>query len=709
MVFSYSVFGQTSTILKPEESGAQRRTALVIGNSAYKVSPLINPANDARDMADALRGAGFEVILRQDQDLIGMEQALTEFAGALAGKETALFYFAGHAVQVDGENYLIPVREEIQSTIQAKSRGVSLEDVLGRIRLSGIKTALVFLDACRDNPFPGSSRSGVRGLAVVAAPTDIETCIAYATQPGSTAQDGSGKNGVFTSALLDNLKHPGVSLSDLMTSVIAEVKAATGGKQQPRFDNGLSTPFYFLDAALALKRFNAEIADLDWQISERQQKIASTSSVKDKYNLEVEQQRQEAIRTARKLEAENLARSSDLQSRLDQDARQFNIGKTKLESMNKAQQDELARLVSSKRAELDKLARDTASEDPDILLDIARKLSLAIADIHQQYSQALEKSLASVTAIWDGQLAALAAQKPDITETDQEFSARIGAEEARLRQGKDLNLASLQSSSKNQEEAQTKSIRFQYEETLKSIEARTWTARGKAVELTAGEFDRNKRMWPLTISSMDRSLPADPYTFVLNLGVMPEPQKAIREMDNALKANALSGEIDWGIQFDRVKDRYALYTKTYRVRNLGTDEIVVQMDQNQTVAYLSPENRKNPTPASGTLSVEASFLGDSGDVYVDGTLVGKTPISKKMHEGKALVTVRWNDSNYMDFSETVTIGAGEIKNIRASKNETAAYSAEKAKELSKNLNFVGTIIFYGLIALGVLWSRGIIH
>ena len=284
MVFSYSVFGQTSTILKPEESGAQRRTALVIGNSAYKVSPLINPANDARDMADALRGAGFEVILRQDQDLIGMEQALTEFAGALAGKETALFYFAGHAVQVDGENYLIPVREEIQSTIQAKSRGVSLEDVLGRIRLSGIKTALVFLDACRDNPFPGSSRSGVRGLAVVAAPTDIETCIAYATQPGSTAQDGSGKNGVFTSALLDNLKHPGVSLSDLMTSVIAEVKAATGGKQQPRFDNGLSTPFYFLDAALALKRFNAEIADLDWQISERQQKIASTSSVKDKYN-----------------------------------------------------------------------------------------------------------------------------------------------------------------------------------------------------------------------------------------------------------------------------------------------------------------------------------------------------------------------------------------------------------------------------------------
>jgi uncharacterized caspase-like protein len=136
-------------------------------------------------MAARLREADFEVLLRTDLDLAGMEKTLAEFQSLLKGKDTALFYYAGHGVQVEGENYLIPVREEIQNTAQAKSRSVSLGDVLGRMKGTGVKTALVFLDACRDNPFPGSSRSGLRGLAVVSAPPDLETCIAYATQPGA--------------------------------------------------------------------------------------------------------------------------------------------------------------------------------------------------------------------------------------------------------------------------------------------------------------------------------------------------------------------------------------------------------------------------------------------------------------------------------------------------------------------------------------------
>jgi uncharacterized caspase-like protein len=167
-------FGQAATSV----SLAGSRAALVIGNSAYKGNPLTNPVNDATDITASLKDSGFDVILRTDQDLAGMEGALADFQTLMQGKDTALFYYAGHGVQVDGENYLIPVKEDIQSSAQAKSRSVSLGDLLDRVKISGVKTALVFLDACRDNSFPGSSRGGARGLAVVAAPPDVETCIA---------------------------------------------------------------------------------------------------------------------------------------------------------------------------------------------------------------------------------------------------------------------------------------------------------------------------------------------------------------------------------------------------------------------------------------------------------------------------------------------------------------------------------------------------
>ncbi|MEI6387015.1 MAG: caspase family protein [Spirochaetota bacterium] len=180
-----------------------------------------------------------------------MEQSLADFQKLLKGKEAALFYYAGHGVQVGGENFLIPAKEHIRSEVQVKTKAVALGDLMDRVKTSGVRTALVFLDACRDNPFPGSSRSGTRGLAVVAPLAEVETCIASATQPGNTAQDGNGRNGVFTAAMLKNLGTAGASLSGLMTSATADVKLTTTGKQQPRMDSGLSKPFSFVDPAVA--------------------------------------------------------------------------------------------------------------------------------------------------------------------------------------------------------------------------------------------------------------------------------------------------------------------------------------------------------------------------------------------------------------------------------------------------------------------------
>ncbi|HEY9054743.1 MAG TPA: caspase family protein [Rectinemataceae bacterium] len=685
--------------VQPKDLGgqpAEGRVALVIGNSAYRSSPLANPSNDAVDMARALADAGFRVFLRRDLDLFDFESSLDEFARALKPGGTAVFYYAGHAVQVDGENYLIPVGEDIQNTRQVKSRGISLDDVLERIRASGSATALIFLDACRDNPFQGSSRSGLRGLALVSAPMDLETCIGYATQPGRTADDGSGRNGVFTAALLKNIGKPGLSLSDMMTNVIAEVKATTGGRQQPRFDNGLSAPFFFMDTASALARYAQELSLLDSQIQELQKKIDSSSNSAERYAMEAEQRKQEALRTAKKLEAENLARSSALQARIEAAAREESEGKTKAELDARARQEELSRLVASKRAELDKLAKDTASEDPDILLGAADKLASAMEAIRGEYAAALAKAEAATNAVWDKKAQRLAEEKPHITETDKEFEERIRLERQRVEAGREADLSFLRRNSAEQEEAQVANIRFQHEETLKSIASRTWTLRGKSVELEVGEFDRNRRIWPMTVKSVDKTLPADPLRFELDLGSKPDPKKAIVDMDELVQSKALAGEIDWGIRFDEAKRRYRVDLLAYRIRDLRTNGIVAEKRLSEPVAFFQPGSRKKPIPAKGRLLVR-SALGASGDVYLEGNYLGRTPLDMHMFETEGRLEVRWNDWKYDDHVEHVTVKAGEKTEVFPSRNDSASYSAEKAKKAGDFFKLIGQILLIILI------------
>lgn len=669
------------------------RVALVIGNGKYSSSPLMNPVNDANDMAAVLSESGFDVLLRVDINLLEMEASLKEFSRAVQGKSTALFYYAGHAVQVGGQNFLLPVGEEISNSLQVRQRGISLDDVLDRIRMAGVETALVFLDACRDNPFPGYTRTGTRGLAVVSVPYDVETCIGYATQPGSTAQDGTGRNGVFTAALLANIKQPGTNLSDLMTSVIAQVKASTKGKQQPRFDNGLSAPFYFIDPHYSLERYKLEIEELDRQIEDRRKKIALTAGAKEKYDLELEQQKQEAIRTARKLEAENLARSTELQLRLDLEETRFQAGIDRQKDASNIQQDQLARMILSKRAELDKLARDTASDDPDILLAAAGKLSSTLREIKKQYSSVLETSIASVTVMWDKRFENLSLQKPDITETDQEFNQRISSEKARIEHGKSENIASLRASSISLESQQTKGMKFQYEETLQSIESRVWTARGKSIKLAIGDFDRNTRIWPMTISSNDPALPFEPRTLNIDLGRGMDPAKNIIEMAAAVKANALVGEVDWYLRFDREKERYTLFIKSYRVRNIGTDDIVYQSDSGERVAYFEHGRRKAPQVAKGRLVVSAQY-GSEGTVFIDSISFGKTPVDRTLADGTYQVIVNWGDPGYLDYTCTVNIEPESITEISAAKEETPRHKAQREAEATANAKKILNVLYY---------------
>ncbi|SDE47068.1 Sel1 repeat-containing protein [Paracoccus isoporae] len=222
---------------------AAERVALIIGNSEYEaVESLENPKNDALDMSVALEGLGFEVILGRDLTRDGMAQSTAEFAAAAQDAEVALFFYAGHGFQVDGQNYLVPTDARISSTEDSTGQTVSVNEILGRMEeMPGLK--LVFLDACRNNPFGASMAGAQEGLARIG--TEADFMFAYATQPGNVAYDGTGRNSFFTQALLHQLYAPGQTISDMMIAVRRDVMTATGGQQIPWENSSLTRQFAF--------------------------------------------------------------------------------------------------------------------------------------------------------------------------------------------------------------------------------------------------------------------------------------------------------------------------------------------------------------------------------------------------------------------------------------------------------------------------------
>jgi uncharacterized caspase-like protein len=228
---------------------AEPRVALVIGNSAYKgdMPALPNPANDAALMTRALKSVGFDVVSAVDASQGEMKQAIAAFSEKLtaAGQEgTGLFFYAGHGVQVGGENYLIPVDAKIKREADVDLVAVSASTVLKQMEFANSAVNIIVLDACRNNPLGDGARALSRGLAKIeTAPRG--SFIAYSTAPGSTAADGDGVNSPYTKALAETITQPGLSIADVFQEVRTKVLASTGNQQTPWDSSSLTGRFYF--------------------------------------------------------------------------------------------------------------------------------------------------------------------------------------------------------------------------------------------------------------------------------------------------------------------------------------------------------------------------------------------------------------------------------------------------------------------------------
>lgn len=210
---------------------APKKVALVIGNGNYPKWPLRNPANDARAVSQALTDVGFTTITALDVTLPNLDRAVSSLVSKVRQGDVVAFYYAGHGIQLEGENYLVPVDFDAKDEADAKYAAYAASRVQERIEKAGARVTLVVLDACRNNPF-AATRSAGGGLAAMG--TGKGTLIAFATAPGKTADDNpKGNNGLFTTHLITALKEPGLTLDQVFNRVRERVHNASGGRQVP--------------------------------------------------------------------------------------------------------------------------------------------------------------------------------------------------------------------------------------------------------------------------------------------------------------------------------------------------------------------------------------------------------------------------------------------------------------------------------------------
>lgn len=229
---------------------AENRVALVIGQSAYQtVTALPNPANDARQMSQLLSAAGFEVMSVADLSQNALRQAIGDFAAKVASKgpdTVALVFYAGHGLQIDGENFLVPIDVNFQREADVPLQAVRLNDLMNTLASVPTKMRIVMLDACRNDPFEAINKTAGRGLAMFDPKANAAgSFVSYATSPGAEAEDGAGTSSPYTNALVVSAREPGLPIEEAFKRVRLAVNKATEGRQIPWESSSLTSEFFF--------------------------------------------------------------------------------------------------------------------------------------------------------------------------------------------------------------------------------------------------------------------------------------------------------------------------------------------------------------------------------------------------------------------------------------------------------------------------------
>jgi uncharacterized caspase-like protein len=297
---------------------SEKRVALVIGNAAYQSAPLTNPLNDAEDIAAKLRARGFDVIERKNLKTSQIGRTLREFRSKLSQGSIALVFYAGHGLQIKGENYLPTVDADIEGEEDVPNQSLSVKQLLDVLDESKTRLNLVFLDACRNNPYNRRFRSAGSGLAKETPPSG--TLISFATRPGSMAADGIGRNGLYSQHLLQVMDTPNQPVELALKQLVSGVKLASKGQQEPWMEGSIEGEFHFLSkAALSAPPIQTQIPPstqketIDRAVDEAMRRT-NEQSAKDRAELLASMERlikEALVRQTAQMEAERRLREKD--------------------------------------------------------------------------------------------------------------------------------------------------------------------------------------------------------------------------------------------------------------------------------------------------------------------------------------------------------------------------------------------------------------
>ena len=653
-----------------------RGVALVVGNANYaNVPALSNPVNDATDMATALKDLGWDVILVKDAKLTGMKQAVRDFSAKLAGKKAGLFYYAGHGIQVDGTNYLVPTDADIGTKAEIPDVTYSADTVLRTMDDSRVPVKIVILDACRDNPFAKSrsATGGTRGLAPI--PSTGGTVVVYATSPGDVSQDGSGRNGVFTEALLKNLKTPGVEFGEIFDQTAQAVSLKTGGQQKPRLDKGYYGKLYLISPDDAQKQAEARLAALKAEqdkltadMAARDTAIAGAKTQAEKDKLQLTQQKALALAAAQKQEQADLERAkAQAENRAAEEA------KNKAAATARANDAEVQLVALRQQAEAQKQKASAASanaDDPAAVIIRVADLDASLTDIGAQFAASLDRRVAEATKAADARAALIDKYEEEFWENDREFADRKNQAKALATRDRDNEIAGLKASFAQATAVQTGPLQKQRDDLAKSLTTRDWPIAAANLSVARSDFDKENKSWDFTITCTAPAF-SQKLTYKLVYSTADELKTLAVSADNAWKAGAFAAQAVYSVRpsvtvpgyFEATISRLDLVDVT----KTGKDKkplVVVSAPAGVPLGWVG----KAPAPAKVTITVPRS-----ASIWAAGT---------KLADLKAGAKFGWS---------TTAFGPAQLE-ARYTEGDTETLSVKVAPGLAITASFLQRVI-----------------
>ncbi len=661
------------------------------------------------DIAPLLENLGFVVTTLIDADLQTMEESVRDFVDSAENSEidTTFFYYAGHGVQSEGVNYLVPIDANIQRDYELTSKTFSIETLSKGLERSSSALNLLILDACRDNPF-STSRGGDRGLSAMSSGTR-ESMIVFTTAPGDVAQDGIERNSPFASAFKENILTPDLEIRQLIAEVSRTVQKKTGGLQIPWVNSSFTGEFFFItsDQELALRQqqmimLNNELKEIQGEIERRANEIASSENSEDKQRLEIEQQRSIALAEAKKLEEQRIATlRSEAEERMATQQEQQEA-KEEIENRLLGESASLILQAQKRREELELLNHQQINAQGAWgRLRTVAQFEKTIIDVNDSYDLSIQTANNEFEELKYIQVASYEETNPkDPWETLKEYEERVTEFESTLVAENEQQIAVI----KSQKTTEIGKLRKQMNDYKSELTDMEFTIDAGATVVEVLPFNVEKKYFPIKITSNEINIPfVIDVEYTITGNDRSEIEQEYYRVENADKADGLIADIVYMVN-EEVPGVWSISVLNVSVYSLLEGDLeqpgaLLIADREDSSGLKSPEvlvkiSDGMVTKLYAAVPIRAGTMRiGEADVYLDSINIGKTDLTYLIpSRGRTSYKFIYVFSDGIKFESTIYVlpGLNEPvipKNLARNNNTISHY----VTKISDDKNYASTV------------------